>query len=184
MQSFEALVKRLVKAFNAARLDYMLTGALAASYYGTPRTTTDVDIIVKVNEEDIRAKVIPTLKKAGLLVKKDDIETALKSGYRIASLNDAESPFKLDLILSKEMLRKKAGSIFGLPTYYQRPEDLILAKMRMVKATVPRERALKDVEDAKSILKFTKVDIDAVRKGAQKDSTTEILDVLLKDLAG
>jgi hypothetical protein len=184
MQAFEALVKRVVKAFNAAGLDYMLTGALAASYYGTPRTTTDIDVIVKVNEEDIRAKLIPTLKKAGLLVKKDDIETALKSGYRIASLNDSESPFKLDLILSKRILRKKAGSIFGLPTYYPTPEELMMAKLRMIKATVPRERALKDVEDAKSILKFTRVDIDAVRKGARKDSTTEILDVWLKDLAG
>jgi hypothetical protein len=27
------------------------------------------------------------------------------------------------------------------------PKDLILAKLRMIKATVPRERALKDVED-------------------------------------
>lgn len=183
MQAFEALVKRVVKAFNAAGLDYMLTGALAASYYGTPRTTTDADIIVKVTEDDVQVKLIPALKKAGILVKKDYIETALKSGYRIASLNDAKSPFKIDLILFNKTLSKKAGSIFGLATYYQMPEDLILAKMRMIKATIPRERAFKDVEDVKSILKFVKVDIDAIRKGAQRDSTTEILNALLKDRA-
>jgi len=39
----------------------------------------------------------------------------------------------------------------------------------MVKATVPRERALKDIEDVKAILKFTKVDIGALKRRAKRE---------------
>jgi len=32
---FEDLIERIVKGFNTAGTDYMFTGALASSYYGT-----------------------------------------------------------------------------------------------------------------------------------------------------
>ena len=51
LENFKVLVRRIVNSLNAAELDYMFTGALAASYYGTPRTTTDVDVVVKVAPE-------------------------------------------------------------------------------------------------------------------------------------
>ncbi len=51
----------------------------------------------------------------------------------------------------------KAGKILGMPTFYQKPEDLVLAKLRMIKATVPRERALKDVDDVRAILKLQRL---------------------------
>jgi len=59
------------------------------------------------------------------------------------------------------------------------PEDLILAKLRMIKATVPRERALKDEEDVKAILRFTKVDVKAVKKHAKKEDTLSIFETIL-----
>lgn len=64
----------------------------------------------------------------------------------------------------------------GLPTFFQTPEDLILAKLRMIKATVPRERAHKDVEDVRAILKFSKVDVEAVRQRARRSSTLRIFE--------
>jgi hypothetical protein len=44
----------------------------------------------------------------------------------------------------------------------------------MIKATVSRERALKDVEDAKAILRFTRVDVEAVKKQAKRNNTLTI----------
>jgi hypothetical protein len=54
------------------------------------------------------------------------------------------------------------------------PKDLILAKLRMIKATVPRERAVKDEEDAKAILSFTRVDVEAVKKQAKRNNAFKI----------
>lgn len=78
-----------------------------------------------------------------------------------------------------EALRKNAGTVAGLTTYFQAPEDLVLAKLRMIKATKPRERAVKDEEDVKAILEFTKVDLEAVKKQAKHDGTSVILDKLI-----
>jgi len=45
----------------------------------------------------------------------------------------------------------------------------------MIKATIPRERALKDEDDVKAILKFTQVDINIIKKGAKRNNTLTIL---------
>ncbi|MEM3551863.1 MAG: hypothetical protein QXV01_12330, partial [Candidatus Bathyarchaeia archaeon] len=114
--------------------------------------------------------------KAGLIVDEKKLEDALKSGYSITTFQDGKSPLTLDVILSKGRLAKRRGKILGLPTYYQTPEALVLAKLRMIRATMPRERAQKDIEDIKAILKFTKVDIEAVKRQAEKEGTLQILE--------
>ena len=136
MEAFYDLVKRLVKGFEVAGVDYVFTGALAASFYGAPRTTGDVDVVVAVAGVKQRVRLVEAL--------------------------------------------KRAGTVAGLSCFYQTPEELILAKLRMIKATKPRERALKDEEDVKAILRFTEVDMDGVRQKSRKDSTFSILEEILK----
>ena len=154
----------------------MFTGALAASYYGTPRTTMDVDIVVKVSRGDLQTKLVSALRKAELQVDEKRIDAAFKSGFRIVTFRDSKSPFTVDIILSSKKLEKKAGTILGLPTFYQTPEELILAKLRMIKATVPRERALKDEDDVRAILRFTEVNMKNLKRRALKDGTLSILE--------
>lgn len=45
LEGFEGFVRRVIGCFNAVGLDYMFTGVLAASFYGVPRTTVDVDVV-------------------------------------------------------------------------------------------------------------------------------------------
>jgi hypothetical protein len=175
--SYRDLVRRIVDHFNAGDLDYMFTGAVAASFYGIPRTTMDVDIVVEISNEGQQAKLVSVLRQIGLWVDEKKIDVALKSGYRLVSLRDNKSPYSVDVIFSRnKRLEKRAGTIEGLPTFFQAPEDLILAKLRMIKATVPRERALKDEEDVRAILKFTKVDVEAVKTQARRNNTLSILE--------
>lgn len=58
-------------------------------------------------------------------------------------------------------------------------ENLILAKLRMIEATVPRERALKDEEDVKAILKFAKVGVEAVKKQARRDNILSVCETVI-----
>jgi hypothetical protein len=153
----------------------MVTGALAASYYGTPRTTMDIDVVVKGTQKDLQPQLLSVLKKAGLQVNKGKIDAAFISGFRIVTLKDRKTPFTLDIILSDKKLKKKAGTILGLPTFYQTPEELVLSKLRMIKATVPKERALKDEDDVKAILRFSKVNMKTLKRQARKDSTLSTL---------
>jgi len=159
----------------------MFTGALAASYYGRPRTTTDVDIVVAVRGEEWKTKLVLALRQADLVVDDKSIDNALKSGYRIVMFKDKKSPLTVDIILSDRKLEKKPGKILGLPTFYQIPEELILAKLRMIKVTIPQERALKDMDDVKAILKFSKVNLEVIKEKAKKDNTARILEKILEE---
>jgi hypothetical protein len=144
LEAFEGLVRRIAECFNAVGLDYMFTGALAVSYYGSARTTTDVDVVVATSGREWRQNLFSALEDAGLVCDKKKIDAALKSGYKIVTFEDSKSPLTVDIILSEEKLERRAVTILVLPAFFQTPEDLILTKLRIIKATVPRERALKD----------------------------------------
>jgi len=153
----------------------MFTGAIAASYYGTPRTTVDVDIIVKVSKNNVQPLLLEPLRKADMMIDEPKIKAALKSGYRIVTVKDKRTTLTVDLIFSDKKLKKKPGTIAGLPTFYQTPEELVLSKLRMIKVTSPRERALKDKDDIRAILKQTKVNKKAIEKQALRENTLAIL---------
>lgn len=181
LDAFYGLVRRLVEEFEGAGLDYAFTGALAASFYGVPRTTSDVDVMVAVaGVADVKAKVAGALRRAGLEVDERKIDVALESGYNLASFKCKTSPYTVDVIFSAERLEKQAGAIAGLKTFFQSPEGLILAKLRMIKAPVPRKRAVNDEEDVKAVLAFSKVDVAAVKRQARKDGTLAILEGLIE----
>ncbi|MBE0513240.1 hypothetical protein IBX38_09345, partial [Candidatus Bathyarchaeota archaeon] len=87
MGRFGGLIRRIVKNFNTAGIDYMFTGALAASYYGTPRTTMDIDIVVKVTREDLQT-LATLLRKTEMQVDEQRINEAFDSDFRIITLKD------------------------------------------------------------------------------------------------
>lgn len=156
----------------------MFTGALAASYYGTPRTTMDADIVVKVSETDADRLLLEPLRRAGFQVNERKVNRAFRSGYEIISFEDIRTSLTLDVILHRKKLSKKAGTILGLPTFYQTPEDLILSKLLMIKATIPRERAQKDKDDIQGILRQRRVSLKTIRKRAREQNTLVLFEEL------
>jgi hypothetical protein len=181
LELFYSFVKRLVEGFNNVKIDYAFTGALAASYYGVPRTTTDVDVLVHVSEfANAKAGVVAALKNASVVVDEHLIDEALSSGYNIATFADEASPFTVDIIFTLENFKKRPGTIAGLETFFQPPEGLILAKLRMIKATLPPERATKDEDDIKAILTFSKVNIETIKEISGKEGTLDIFERLIE----
>jgi hypothetical protein len=157
----------------------MLTGALASSYYGRPRTTVDLDVVVDTNENELTG-LAKAFASAGLKVQLQKLEETWRSEYRIITIEDTKSPHHLDLIFTVQKLERKAARILGLPTYCQTAESLILAKLRMIKATVQAERAATDRNDIRAILENTSVNLRRLRRKTKKESTAKILEALLK----
>jgi hypothetical protein len=145
----------------------------------------DADIIVRISPIGrSRGEFVSALKEAGVKAEERKIDTALESKFKIATFEDGRSPFKLDTIFSRRKLNKRPGTILSLPTFYQIPEELILAKLRMIRATVPRERAFKDKEDVKAILKFTEVDLNVLKRKARRGNILPILEDILNQTEG
>ncbi len=120
------------------------------------------------------------LKDLGLRVDRTRIRRQLNAGYNIVTLQDKESSQQADFIIqSSGGLERRPGSLLGLRTFYQTPESLILAKLRMIKITRPRERSLKDREDIRAILRNTEVNISKVIKAAKRETTIDLARVLL-----
>lgn len=179
MEEYYSFVKKLADAFDNAKLNYAFTGTLAVSFYGVPRTTTDIDVMVVFSaENDFSERTASALGQAGVVVDQRKLEAALTSGYSIATFRTKTAPYTVNVILTNGELARKQGKIDGLSTFFQSPEGLIAAKLRMIKATLPPELSAKDREDVKAILKFTQVNVEAVKKQARADCTLEIFKAL------
>jgi len=147
---------------------------MAASYYGRPRTTIDIDFIIQVSTSDLD-ELLNHLARFGLKINRTRIKRQLSSGYNIISLEDRRSPYRVDLIIETEgKLERRPGRALGLRSYYHPPELLILSKLRMIKASVPRERSQKDMEDIRAILANTKVNKRKILDQARKEGTITI----------
>ncbi|MGB9741039.1 MAG: hypothetical protein ACP5IM_04090 [Candidatus Bathyarchaeia archaeon] len=118
METFYDFVKRLIRGLEKASVDYAFTGALAASFYGVPRTIVDADVIVHVSNNEHRAKLVDALRIAGLIVDEVEIDRAIKSGYRIAAFRDSETPYSVDVIISDKKFERKQGEMAGLRTFF------------------------------------------------------------------
>ncbi len=90
------LFKRLFDSLNKGGVEYLVCGGIAVNLYGIERATADIDIALRLDEENLRAFV----KVAGLLGLKPKI------------------PVKAEEIIEEEKrktwVREKAMTVFGL----------------------------------------------------------------------
>ena len=43
----------ITHALHNAKIEYMLTGSVAANYYAEPRMTRDIDIVIELQDKDV-----------------------------------------------------------------------------------------------------------------------------------
>ena len=48
-ENYSDALRRLIKALNETRIRYAVTGAVAVGYYGIPRTSMDIDVVMSGN---------------------------------------------------------------------------------------------------------------------------------------
>ncbi|GEM_PF-135942 len=145
--SYEKVSKKILRVLREAKIPYMIVGGLAANYYGCPRATYDLDLVIEPEEAGIR-KLLKLAGQAGFRFHEKEVLLLTRAGNRFV----VESPekYRVDFWLAKtslerEMLaRRRRAKVFGIPVWICRPEDLILQKLRSAR---PR-----DLEDVQAIL--------------------------------
>ena len=173
METLSEFIKKIVCALEVEKIDYAFTGAFAASFYGIPRTTADIDIIIAASEKDVKVKLAPALRSTGLDVEEKTILDALTSGFCVATFKSKTLPYRVDIIFA-DNLHKRKGTIADVDTWLQAPEDLINAKLRMIKVTLDKDKTAKDKSDIKAILQFTEVNKLLIKEQAKKDNTLQV----------
>ena len=153
--------RRIITALAGAGINYMLTGSFASAYYGAPRSTQDIDVVIEATEEQLRLFV-------GLLSPDEyyaDLQSALDARIHESMFNvvDYATGWKIDLIIRKsrdfsveEFSRRRPVTLDGLELYAATAEDVLLSKLEWAK----RSQSRRQVDDAASILRTRKDSLD------------------------
>ncbi len=132
--SLASFLTTIVRALNEAEIPFMLTGSLAAAFYGSPRATQDIDLVVESEPETLE-RLLDDLESAGLYVDRNAARDALASRGQFNAI-DPSSGWKADLIFRRarafsetEFGRRQHAELFGIDVAFTTLEDLLIAKL-------------------------------------------------------
>ena len=148
--NIEGFLQRLVAVLEQVGIPYMLSGSLASAFYGIPRSTQDIDIVVELDITRLRA-LITALPQEMYYVSEPAAVDALRRQGQF-NVIDMETGWKVDLIVRKrrpfsrtEFERRRSEEVLGVPLVVCSPEDSILGSPSLVPrhgATIGRALAL------------------------------------------
>lgn len=133
----------------------MLTGSFASAYYGAPRSTQDIDIVIEATAVQLQTfvKFLPSGEYYA------DLDAALEARRRESLFNviDLATGWKIDLIIRKsrafsqeEFSRRQLVSVQGLPLFVASAEDVVIAKLEWSKLA----QSQRQIEDVAAILRL------------------------------
>jgi hypothetical protein len=146
--TFATLIENAIGRLNVAGILYMVTGSIASSYYGEPRATRDLDLVIDPDPHSLDA-LVDGLVADGFYVDADVAREALSERTQFNAV--AADGLKIDFIIRKnrpfslsEFGRRHPVDLLGTNGYIASVEDLILAKLEWA-AAGQSERQERDV---------------------------------------
>jgi hypothetical protein len=146
--------QRITTALGQAGIPNMLTGSFASAYYGAPRTTQDIDLVIEATPDQLQS-FVRLLPSAEYYV---DLDAALEARRQESLFNvvDMATGWKIDLILRKsrpfsqeEFRRRKSVHLQGLDLFITTAEDAVISKLEWAR----RARSQRQIEDVAAILR-------------------------------
>ena len=177
------LLVKIVSILDELKIDYFITGGMAVAVWGRPRSTADIDAVIKIVEPQITA-LINSLKKISKTAYIDEeiVRKAVRNGKEFNFI-DPETGMKVDFWPVKsgesriEFGRRVPQKILGRKAFFISPEDLILNKLLWYQ----KGGSDRHLEDAEFILKIQrKLDLKYLKKMTSAQGILELLIRLLK----
>src|SRR5690242_19691110 len=111
----------------------MVTGSVASSYYGEPRATRDLDVVIAPDEDSLES-LITALIVDGFYVDRDVSREALRLRTQFNAVG--QDALKVDFVIRKdrpfslrEFERRRPAKLLGAEGFLPTAEDLIVAKL-------------------------------------------------------
>jgi hypothetical protein len=129
--TFESLLLQLLPALEHAGMPYMLTGSVASSAYGVPRSTLDLDIVIQPTREQLIA-LIKHFPSADYYA---DEQQALQALEKRSQFNviDHATGWKVDFIIAEDseyghtaLARRQVIEMTAKPVFVASAEDVSL----------------------------------------------------------
>ncbi|MEZ6136565.1 MAG: hypothetical protein R3C53_16845 [Pirellulaceae bacterium] len=175
------LLRLVVSVLNNLQIPYMLVGSYASSFYGEPRSTHDIDMVI-----DLDSAKVPRLVQEFDTQRYYLSELALREG-RMANLIDLQSGDKVDFFLDAgntnnctALSRRSRRKLMDIEVDMASAEDTILAKLSWSKSGGGLKRQVDDVRDILRI-QGGKLDEQYLRQQAEAWGLTQELTPLLNE---
>jgi hypothetical protein len=153
--SLPQVLERITKALDQAEIAYMLSGSIASAYYGTPRSTRDIDIVISATPPQLRS-FLERLPAAEYYA---DLDTALEALQRRSMFNiiDLLTGWKIDMVIRKqrhfsqeEFGRRQLVDLQNVPVNIASAEDVVISKLEWAKSA----KSGRQIEDVAGILRL------------------------------
>jgi hypothetical protein len=146
----EAALAVVVRALDGLAIPYMVTGSVASSYHGRPRSTHDADIVIDPTARQLDL-FLDQLEAEGFYVNPDGAREAFRLRHSFNAI-DVEHASKIDLIVRKnrpfsheELRRRQRVRVsFGEDVAIVTAEDAVLSKLEWARRSGDSERQLRD----------------------------------------
>jgi hypothetical protein len=176
-EEHETLLK-VTSALVRLAIPHMVTGSVASSVHGRPRSTHDVDVVFDPTPAQLDA-LVESLAGAGFHVDRERARDALRRRLQFNAI-DTGTAFKVDLIVRKdrafsreELDRRQTVELApGMRVPLASPEDTILSKLEWSKKA---GRSEKQLEDAEGVLAVNPgVDVAYIERWARELGVVEL----------
>ena len=136
--SQQELLRKVVETLVKANIDYMVTGSIASSLQGEPRSSIDIDFIIDIKKPSVK-KLINAFPAPEYYLDEESIIDAMskKSMFNLINVVRGE---KVDFWLltadpfdKSRFFRRYEEVYMGAKVYVSSPEDTILAKLHWAK---------------------------------------------------
>ena len=166
MRKIEEILKLVCGFLNEEKVEYVVVGGLAVLFYGIPRTTMDIDIIIAMNMDETK-RFAEFLNENDFFADEEDIKTAFEEKSH-ATIEDKTSMARLDIKgiygendrITLERRSKVSSADFAF--FVASPEDTIANKLLF--------GSEQDVKDAEGIYvrQFDDLDMAYLEKRCKK----------------
>ena len=179
--TLEDVLLRLVPILEHVQVPYMLTGSVASSAHGMPRSTRDLDIVIAPTH----AQLLALMQEFPSSEYYADEQQALQALTRRSQFNiiDHATGWKVDFIIAEDseygrtaVARREVIDMAGNAVYVASAEDVLIAKLRWAKIS-GSERQLQDAAGIVSI-QADSLDVAYVESWVQKLSLDKQWDVV------
>lgn len=172
-----------IERFNAIGIKYMIAGSVASIFYGEPRMTHDIDLVLEVSSSEI-SKIANEFPPEEFYCPPLDVmiiesRRELRGHFNIIH---HDSGFKADIYFTgREPLQfwgiknRRKVSITNQTYWFASPEYVILKKLEYYK----EGQSEKHIRDSKAIMEMTVVDIAELQNKAQLLGVTEQLNLIM-----
>ncbi|MEB2308610.1 MAG: hypothetical protein OZ917_04825 [Candidatus Brocadiaceae bacterium] len=183
--SQQELLRKVTQTLDDAGIHYMITGSVASSLQGEPRSTHDIDLVVAIERTDAK-KMIKAFPLPDYYLDEESIIDAINR-QGMFNLIDVNSGDKVDFwILTNEpfdqsrFARRYAEELGGMRITVSRPEDTILAKLRWAKLSGGSEKQFTDALRVYEV-QLKGLDMDYLHSWAKKIGVTSMLQRLQEE---